>query len=345
MWGIVPAAGKGSRIQPLAFSKELLPVGSRLDGGLERPCAVSEYLLERMVLAGADKICFVISPGKSDIHGIFWRALSPAPRLPMSCSRKPAGLCDALFRAAPLVTPEEKVIVGLPDTIWFPDHALRELPDDSLASCCSRSTIRSSSTPSSTRARRTCPRNPGKSRAAAIALDLGRVQDAGYVLHELHALWRARAREGRIFWHAGECISRRRRQRAGPQGRHAIMSTSARSAAIAPRIQLPRPDGRRSGADAVAMPGRSTSSWKCRSRTVSTQVLDRHRTSSSASQSARAVVSQHGSRTAYRPRRTICSATIRPSNGGASPHAMPRRSHRQDACSISAATAASTRSR
>ena len=67
MWGIVPAAGRGSRIQPLAFSKELLPVGSRLDGGVERPCAVSEYLVERMIRGGADKICFVISPGKSDI--------------------------------------------------------------------------------------------------------------------------------------------------------------------------------------------------------------------------------------------------------------------------------------
>ena len=38
MWGIIPAAGNGTRIQPLAFSKELLPVGSRLDeGGVERP--------------------------------------------------------------------------------------------------------------------------------------------------------------------------------------------------------------------------------------------------------------------------------------------------------------------
>ena len=37
MWGIVPAAGVGSRIQPLAFSKELLPVGSRTDDGVERP--------------------------------------------------------------------------------------------------------------------------------------------------------------------------------------------------------------------------------------------------------------------------------------------------------------------
>ena len=52
MWGIVPAAGAGSRIQPLAFSKELLPVGSRLEGGVERPRAVSEYIVERMILAG-----------------------------------------------------------------------------------------------------------------------------------------------------------------------------------------------------------------------------------------------------------------------------------------------------
>ena len=43
MWGIIPAAGRGSRIQPLAFSKELLPVGSRVLNDVERPCAFSEY--------------------------------------------------------------------------------------------------------------------------------------------------------------------------------------------------------------------------------------------------------------------------------------------------------------
>ena len=46
MWGIIPAAGRGSRIQPLAFSKELLPVGSRRDGDAERPLAISEHLVE-----------------------------------------------------------------------------------------------------------------------------------------------------------------------------------------------------------------------------------------------------------------------------------------------------------
>ena len=67
MWGIIPAAGAGSRIQPLAFSKELLPVGSQICDGQERPRAVSEYLVERMILGGANKLCFVISPGKGDI--------------------------------------------------------------------------------------------------------------------------------------------------------------------------------------------------------------------------------------------------------------------------------------
>ena len=42
IWGIVPAAGLGSRIQPLAFSKELLPVGCRMEDERQRPRAVSE---------------------------------------------------------------------------------------------------------------------------------------------------------------------------------------------------------------------------------------------------------------------------------------------------------------
>ena len=39
---------------------------------------------------------------------------------------------DAIFRARPLIAPEESLLVGLPDTIWFPADALTRLPDDSL---------------------------------------------------------------------------------------------------------------------------------------------------------------------------------------------------------------------
>ena len=56
MWAIVPAAGLGQRIQPIACSKELLPVGHRRVGPARRPKAVSEYLLERLILAGAQRV-------------------------------------------------------------------------------------------------------------------------------------------------------------------------------------------------------------------------------------------------------------------------------------------------
>jgi glucose-1-phosphate thymidylyltransferase len=132
VWGIVPAAGAGTRIQPLAFSKELLPVGSRLDGEAERPRAVSEYLVERMVRGGADRICFVIAPGKSDILEYYGNRACSA-HISFTVQQHPAGLCDAVFRALPLIPPDEFVIVGLPDTIWFPEDALRQLGDDPLS--------------------------------------------------------------------------------------------------------------------------------------------------------------------------------------------------------------------
>jgi glucose-1-phosphate thymidylyltransferase len=132
MWGVIPAAGVGSRIQPLAFSKELLPVGSRFDGEIERPRAVSEYLVERMLLAGATRICFVVSPGKSDILEYYGGGVGPA-HVCYTVQAKPAGLCDAVFQALPLIPENEDVIVGLPDTIWFPEGGLRSLPSGVLS--------------------------------------------------------------------------------------------------------------------------------------------------------------------------------------------------------------------
>jgi dTDP-glucose pyrophosphorylase len=132
MWGIIPAAGVGSRIQPLAFSKELLPVGSRLDGDTERPRAVSEYLIERMIQAGATRICFVISPGKSDIFEYYGGNVFSAS-VCYAVQPKPAGLCDAIFRALPMIHDNDQTLIGLPDTVWFPEHGLCELPDDQLS--------------------------------------------------------------------------------------------------------------------------------------------------------------------------------------------------------------------
>jgi glucose-1-phosphate thymidylyltransferase len=132
MWGVIPAAGRGSRIQPLAFSKELLPVGARVLHDVQRPCAVSEYLVERLIRGGADKICFVIGSGKSDILQYFGGEFGGAC-LAYVVQPQPAGLCDAIFRALPLIGEDECVAIGLPDTIWFPEDALAALPDDCLS--------------------------------------------------------------------------------------------------------------------------------------------------------------------------------------------------------------------
>src|SRR5688572_26129418 len=132
MWGIIPAAGRGSRIKPLAFSKELLPVGSRIEGERERPVAVSEYLVERMLACGVDKICFVISAGKSDIVEYYGGRIAGA-EICYVVQDEPRGLCDALFRALPFVGDEEWVHVGLPDTIWFPKNALAGVDGETLS--------------------------------------------------------------------------------------------------------------------------------------------------------------------------------------------------------------------
>jgi glucose-1-phosphate thymidylyltransferase len=132
MWGIVPSAGIGSRIQPLAFSKELLPVGCRQDGDVERPRAVSEYLIERMIAGGATRICFVISPGKSDILEYYGGSVFSA-EVCYAVQPRPAGLCDAIFRALPMIHSDEQVSVGLPDTVWFPEDGLAALPDGALS--------------------------------------------------------------------------------------------------------------------------------------------------------------------------------------------------------------------
>jgi dTDP-glucose pyrophosphorylase len=193
MWGIVPAAGVGSRIQPLAFSKELLPVGSRTEHGSERPRAVSEYLVERMIKGGATRICFVVSPGKSDIIEYFGGEIG-ATTLCYTVQRTPSGLCDAIFHALPFIDRNEVVLVGLPDTIWFPEEGFSALRDDRLSFLV-------------------FPVDRPEFFDAVVADEQGRVQQIevknaypnsswvwgafkmpGSILHELHALWCKRHR-------------------------------------------------------------------------------------------------------------------------------------------------------
>src|SRR5947207_1563591 len=191
MWGIIPAAGNGTRIQPLAFSKELLPVGSRFDGQTERPRAVSEYLIERMLHGGADKICFVISRWKFDILQYYGGEIGNAS-IAYMVQPEPKGLCDAIFRAVPFVAPEEAVLVGLPDTIWLPEDAFARLPDDRLA-FLTFPVARPELFDAVVTDRRGHVREIQVKREGAQSNWIwGAFRMPGTVLHELHQLWQAR---------------------------------------------------------------------------------------------------------------------------------------------------------
>jgi dTDP-glucose pyrophosphorylase len=131
MLGIIPAAGAARRLQPLPFSKELLPVGSRVLDGSERPRAVSELIVERLICGGATRLCFIIAPRKVDILSYYGASVSGVP-VSYVVQPEPLGLCDAIFRALPFAERDEYVAIGLPDTVWFPVDALRALPEKEL---------------------------------------------------------------------------------------------------------------------------------------------------------------------------------------------------------------------
>jgi len=194
MLGIVPAAGRGSRIQPLGFSKELLPVGSRIEGTTERPSAVSEYLVERMMTGGADRICFVIGPGKHDILSYYGGGYNGAATVYV-VQPTPSGLCDAIFCAAPLVHDDEPVLVGLPDTIWFPADGFTALPDDKLSFLLFPVEHPEHFDAVVLDENDRVQQIQVKQQGAASNWIWGAFKMPGHVFRELHALWRER--EGR----------------------------------------------------------------------------------------------------------------------------------------------------
>jgi dTDP-glucose pyrophosphorylase len=203
MIGVIPAAGAGQRIQPLGCSKELLPVGSRVVNGGERPKAVAEYLVERMIAAGAEQICMIISAEKSDIVRYFAER-DYAAEIFYVVQQKPAGLCDALFRAEPFARHHQQVLIGLPDTIWFPENAYRPAVEDKKADV--NLVLFPVDDPSAFDAVVSDPQGyvekvEVKQRDARSQWVWGAVTATGDAFHALKLLWESRHREDEYLGH------------------------------------------------------------------------------------------------------------------------------------------------
>lgn len=121
--GLIPAAGHGTRLGNLPFSKELYPVGGRSSSGGE-PKVVSHYLLENMAAAGVSRALFVLRAGKRDISDHFGDgsiAGLPLEYLTVEATPSPLHTLDAAF---PVVR-NSIVAMGFPDILFKPPDLFR----------------------------------------------------------------------------------------------------------------------------------------------------------------------------------------------------------------------------
>ena len=113
----------------------------------------------------------------------------------MPCSPGAAGLCDAIFRALPMIHRDEKVCIGLPDTVWFPEDALTKLPNDVLSFLLFPVQHPEKFDAVITDERDRVLEIQVKNENANSYWIWGAFKMPGAILHDLHALWLARHRQ------------------------------------------------------------------------------------------------------------------------------------------------------
>jgi glucose-1-phosphate thymidylyltransferase len=120
--GVVPAAGRATRLAPLPCSKELMPVGVHRDPAelRGRPKAVSHYLLDRMRTAGANRIFFVVRSGKFDIADYYGDGSNAGLPIAYLMMGDPWGPPFSAAQAAPFLD-DAIVLFGFPDILIQPD--------------------------------------------------------------------------------------------------------------------------------------------------------------------------------------------------------------------------------
>jgi glucose-1-phosphate thymidylyltransferase len=125
--GLVPMAGRATRISPLPMSKELYPVSIQTTDTGVSPKVVSQFLLERMRWAGVQKTFIVIRDGKWDIPA-YYKDGCALLDMPLSyvLTTVPHGAPFSLDAAYPFVK-DATVVTGFPDILFQPDDAFSQL--------------------------------------------------------------------------------------------------------------------------------------------------------------------------------------------------------------------------
>lgn len=116
--GLIPAAGRASRISPLPCSKEIYPIGLRAVAGEGvRPKVAAHYLLEKMRFAGIRKAYVILRSGKWDIPAYFGDGSIVDMHLAYLPLEASPGVPFTLDRAYPFIK-HATVAFGFPDILF-----------------------------------------------------------------------------------------------------------------------------------------------------------------------------------------------------------------------------------
>ncbi|HEY9620946.1 MAG TPA: sugar phosphate nucleotidyltransferase [Crinalium sp.] len=126
--GLIPAGGQATRISPLPMSKELYPIGFQTDTISHKTCpkVVSQYLLEKMRLAGITRAFVILKPGKWDIPAYFGDGTMLNMHLAYLTVHVPYGVPYTLDQAYPFVT-TSRIALGFPDILFAPEDAFAKV--------------------------------------------------------------------------------------------------------------------------------------------------------------------------------------------------------------------------
>ena len=197
MWGIIPAAGAGTRFSRWRSQKNYFPCAVSTTAANDQAQS-SQRLSRGAPCNGWRKTNLLCDLAWKIRHSRILRRQRLFSLIMLCNSTCATGLCDSIFSALPVIDKHAPVLVGLPDTIWFPEAGLRSLPDDVFPSFYFRSRRPSHFDAVTLDDAAGCSKS-GKAPVSFYALDLGRVQDAWFSAGRTFNLWCARNRAMNIW--------------------------------------------------------------------------------------------------------------------------------------------------
>jgi glucose-1-phosphate thymidylyltransferase len=120
--GLVPAAGIASRLGKLPYSKEVMPIPSKV----EKISVLSENLVRYYRLAGILNLYFIIRKGKWDIPEYYGDGSTFGVNIGYLMMNLPFGTPFTISQAYPF-TGDKIVALGFPDIIFEPEDAFEKL--------------------------------------------------------------------------------------------------------------------------------------------------------------------------------------------------------------------------